>query len=89
MLLAKLRLETLNYQITPPKLQHIGPGGNNDTSPWTKLILTPIIHAQSDTTRYMVLQVTSLAAFGIYGWFYAGGPFPSRLQCGTSKRNSA
>ena len=24
----------------------------------------------------MVLQVRSLAAFGIYNWFYAGRPFP-------------
>ena len=56
---------------------------------WTKLILTPIVHTDSETAGDMVLQVRSLAAFGIYNWFYAGRPFPPRLQCGTSERNSA
>src|SRR4029077_7077885 len=37
----------------------------------------------------MVLQVSRLAAFGVYDWFYAGRPFPSRLQGGATKRNSA
>jgi hypothetical protein len=46
----------------------------------TKLILTPVIHAHSDTTGDMVLQVTSLATFGICHSFYARRPFPSWLQ---------
>jgi hypothetical protein len=52
----------------------------------TKLVLTAVIHAHSDTSGDMILQVTSLAAFGIYEGFYAGRPFPSRLQSSTSKR---
>src|SRR5208337_2715648 len=32
---------------------------------WTKLILTPVVHAHPDTAGDMVLQVTSLATFGI------------------------
>jgi hypothetical protein len=37
----------------------------------------------------MVCQMTSLTALGIYDWFYAGRPFPSRLQGSAAKCNSA
>src|SRR5437867_5084782 len=54
-----------------------------------ELLLASVIHAHPETSRDMVLKVTSLAALGIYDRFYAGRPFPSRLQSSTSKRDSA
>ena len=44
-----------------------------------KLILTPVVHAHPETPGDMILQVTSLAAFGIYDRFYASRPSPSGL----------
>jgi len=56
---------------------------------WTELVLTPVIHADLEASGDMVCQMSSLTAFGIYDWFYAGRPFPSGLQGGATKRNSA
>jgi hypothetical protein len=38
---------------------------------WSELVFTPVIHADLETPGDMVLQVTRLAAFGFYNWFYA------------------
>jgi hypothetical protein len=40
-----------------------------------KLILTPIVHTDSETAGDMVLQMTGLTAFGIYDWLYTSGHF--------------
>jgi len=52
------------------------------------LVFSPVLHAISDTSGYMILQVARLAAFGIYQWFYARRPFPARLEGGTPKSDS-
>src|SRR5208282_5272451 len=45
-----------------------------------EFVFRSIIHHDNQAARHVVLQMGGLTALGVDQWFYAGGPFPARLQ---------